>query len=118
VALTGQAQDVFLYWWTSAFTQVLHGDAAQGSSASLFADFGSTYELTGVQLFDGQGSALSDWTMTDLDTNALVFDASGRLAPIADAPPPPGGSVPEPASATLFLTALGALGWSRRRRGG
>ncbi|MDP1690910.1 MAG: hypothetical protein Q8L49_02930 [Burkholderiaceae bacterium] len=45
VAMTGSAQDVFLYWWTSAFTQMLHGDAAQASNATLLADFGSTYAM-------------------------------------------------------------------------
>lgn len=118
VPLNGQtAQDVFLYWWTSAFTQVLHGDAPQGSSASLLADYSSTYVLAAVQLFDGLGAELDDWTMTDRDSDEVVFNAAnGRLAPLADAPDIPGGQVPEPTAAALALLGLCALRLTRRRQ--
>jgi PEP-CTERM motif len=114
VPVTGQAQDVFLYWWTSAFTLLTHDTSPQGSNASLTADFGSTYVLAEVQLFDDLGNQLSDWVMTDLDTQQAVFDATGRLAAVIDAPTIPDGTVPEPGTIALLAAALVAVGRPRK----
>lgn len=49
VGLTGQALDVCLPWWTSAFNALSFGEAPQASHATLTANSGVTYEMAGVQ---------------------------------------------------------------------
>lgn len=112
VPLTGQDQDVFLYWWTSAYTLLSHDTFAQGSGASLTAGFGSTFVLADVQVNDADGNPLSQWSLSDPDTNEVVFDQDGRQAAVADAPAV--GTVPAPGTAALGALALGLLGWRGR----
>lgn len=116
VSLPGSTDaDLFLYWWTSAFVLLSRGTAPDGASTTLSADFGSTYELVDVDLFDDTGAEIDDWTMSVDGTD--VFDAAGRLAPIDDAPVLPDPQrVPEPAPAALLVAALLLAGTWRRRR--
>lgn len=114
VPLTGSDQDVYLYWWTSAFVLLSHDTFAGGASTSLTADFGSTYVLADVHVRDDKGKELAEWSMSTQQGNQSVelFNQTGRVAPVLDAPPI--GTVPAPQTAWLAVMALGALGWRRR----
>jgi hypothetical protein len=114
--LTGQDQLVNLYYWSAAFVLLAHDTVPNGTGTSLSADFGSTFVLSNVELFDSNGELLTDWSMTDATTQALLFDAGGRVAEIADVPALPDGTVPEPAPAALLAAALLAAGVLRRAR--
>lgn len=110
-----------LLFWSSAYVQVALGAAPQGSSFTTTTDFGSTYVLDGIDLFDAAGNLLSDWTMVDESTGLTVFDANGRidaLDPRPDIPPidplDPRTAVPAPGS--LLTAALGLLLLGRTRR--
>lgn len=82
-------------------------DAADGATFTDFVDFSHTFDLTSIDLFTADGTAITDWTMTDLATNQVVFNQNGRIE----------AAVPGPAG--LGLLALGAAGlgvFARRRR--
>lgn len=100
-----------LFYWSSAYTQINAGEAPQGGSFTLTADYFSTYVLEDVQLLDAAGQPIPEWTLRDLNADAVMFDQDGRVAPVA---PPPDLAVPEPAS--LMLVAMGMAGALRARR--
>jgi hypothetical protein len=100
-------QPIDLYFWSAAFAEVDRGQAPQGANFTSIANYGSTYDLVGIQLYDANDQLITNWTMKDLTTGQTVFDQDGRL----DAAPAP---VPEPASCLLLGTGL--LGIARWRR--
>jgi hypothetical protein len=99
-------QPIDLYFWSAAFAEVDRGQAPQGASFTSFANYGSTYELVGIQLYDTNDQLITNWSMVDLTTNQTVFNQNGRI----DAAAP----VPEPA--TCILLGTGLLGVARLRR--
>lgn len=96
---------ITLGFWTSAFVQINPGQLAQGENAFYAANYGNTFELIGVDLFDAADNLITDWTLLDLNTGETVFNADGRIT----------ASVPEPGS--LALLGLGLLGIGMVRRG-
>ncbi len=107
--------EIDLYYWSSAYTQVNPGDVAAHSNFTLSANYFNTIVLEQVQLFDAQDNPISAWTLQDTISGETVFDQSGRLAAIIPAPELP-VVVPEPATLALLGFGLAGLGFSRRRR--
>ena len=107
-----------LFYWSSAFSQVLRGEATQGSSFTMEANYTNTFELFDVQLLDLNGDPISeDWELRDLNMNdAVVFNQGGRNGVIDPAPPLP-TAVPEPGTFILLVTGLIAFGVVKYRRG-
>lgn len=99
-------EPIDLFFWSSAFVQLNRGVASQGSTVTLMANYGSTYELVGIELYDGNDRLIDNWTLVDLVSGRTVFDQNGRIDP---------ATVPEPGA--LVLLTLGLLGIAGSTRG-
>lgn len=99
-----------LFFWTSAFVELMPGDLADGSGTTLTANYSRTIVLESVALFDADDNPVSGWTAVDTASGTALFDDSGRLAPVLPAAP-----IPEPGTWAMMLGGLASLGWLRRR---
>jgi MYXO-CTERM domain-containing protein len=108
VAPVGDA--IYLHYWASAFTELQAGQATAGGSFTMTADFGHTYVLENVRLFDENDNPLSSYAVVDNESGEMLFNQSGRLADVLAAPP-----VPEPQTYALWLLGLAGLAAWRRR---
>ncbi|HEX8325833.1 MAG TPA: hypothetical protein VF595_18155 [Tepidisphaeraceae bacterium] len=88
-----------LFFWSAAYAELDRGVAPAGSNLTLTANYGSTYELIDIELFDANENLLTEWTMMDQATGETVFNAAGP--------------VPEPAALSALM--LTGLALSRRR---
>lgn len=102
-----------MYFWASAFTEVKAGTFAQGSNLTMTANYGSTFVLDDVQLYDENDHKLSNWTLEDTLAGQNVFDQDGRIADVLPAP-----AVPEPGTWALMLAGLALVSRLARRRAG
>ncbi|MCC5829993.1 MAG: PEP-CTERM sorting domain-containing protein [Phycisphaeraceae bacterium] len=89
-----------LFFWSSAYAQINKGEAEQDQTYLLYANYGSTYELIQIQLFDEEDNLIPEWHMVDHVLGKTVFDQNGVI--------------PEPSSMALLL--LGTTALLRRRR--
>ncbi|GEM_PF-2863072 len=96
-------QPIDLFYWSSAFVEVSQSTAASllGGVISGSADFGNTFTLEKIDLYDANDNLITEWTMQDLSTGLIVFDQNGRTFAA-------GAAVPEPGTLTLAL--IGGLG--------
>ena len=76
-----------------------------GSNFSAFANFANTFDLQSIDLFDVNDAAITDWTLSDLATNTVVFNQFGRVT----------APVPEPTTYALMVLGLAVLAVARRR---
>lgn len=102
---------IYLYFWTSAFTQIESGQFEQGDSFTLTADFANTVVLESVELEDDLGNAITEWSLEDALTGDALFDQGGRITEVL--PPPP---IPEPGTWAMFAAGLALLAGHARRR--
>ena len=100
-----------LYFWTSAFVQLVPGDLAEGGSTTITANYARTIVLEGVDLYDANDQLISDWSVVDTATGTTLFTDAGRQVDVLPAAP-----IPEPGSWALMAGGLAAVGWLRRRR--
>jgi hypothetical protein len=108
---TAVALDVpldFLFW-SSAYYEVTKGDIASlgGSHRRLSgtAAFMDTFYLDTIELFNGNGAPVSEWSLLDDATGQVIFNQSGRVA-----------SVPEPSAAVCGIAMISVVGSVAVRR--
>lgn len=99
-----------LFFWTSAFVELMPGELGDGDGTTLTANYSRTIVLESVELFDAEDNPVSGWMVTDTASGTPLFDDSGRLAPVLPAAP-----IPEPGTWAMMLGGLASLGWLRRR---
>ena len=89
---------------------LLHGVLQVVVKDQALRDAGHSGRWHGRLLLDDNGVELSDWSMrTNDDEDMLLFDQTGRIAAIDDAPLPPDLpplGVPAPGSLALALAGL------------
>lgn len=100
-----------LFFWTSAFVQLMPGDLAQGDGTTITANYSRTIVLEDVALYDADDNLLSGWSMTDSETGTTLFTDAGRQVPVL-----PSAPIPEPGTWAMMLGGLASLGWLQRRR--
>lgn len=101
--------EIFLHYWSAAYTQMNAGLVPQGSNFTLTANYANTFVLENVTLTDEAGALLTDWSMVDDTTGQTVFDETGRLAPVTT-------PVPEPGTWAMLLAGLAVMGGIAKRR--
>jgi hypothetical protein len=104
---TAEPLDILFYAAAGVVTQYPYGNVPGGVNFTAFADYSSTFNLTSIDLFDDAGQRITDWTLTDLATNQVVFDQDGRVT----------AQAPEPTTIALLGFGLAGLAFTRRRRG-
>jgi hypothetical protein len=107
IGSTADPLDILFYAAAAVVTQNPYGNVPGGVNFTAFADFASTFNLTSIELYEAGGQRITDWTLTDLATNQVVFDQDGRVT----------AQAPEPATIALLGIGLAGLAFTRRRRG-
>lgn len=70
-----------------------------GADFTAFANFADTFDLVSIDLFDTQDQRITEWGLTDVASNQIVFDQDGRVQ----------ASVPEPGTLALFAGSVALL---------
>jgi hypothetical protein len=106
-------QPIDLYFVSGAYfeTKKSQSLAVLGGTLSGFSNFGSTYTLEGIDLYDNNDDLITNWTMEDMSLPGVpLFDQDGRTAAAASF----GVAAPEPTTLGLFV--FGGIGILARRR--
>jgi hypothetical protein len=106
-------QPIDLYFVSGAYFETKRSQslALLGGTISGFSNFGSTYTLEGIDLYDSNDDLITNWTMEDVSLPGVpLFDQDGRTAAAG------GFGVAAPEPTTLALLAVGGIGMLARRR--